>query len=63
MERNYEWLIGIAALVRVVALVIAAVLGAILERDVGVLPDAPQGQRSELSSKSSADKAECLPAP
>ena len=63
MERNYEWLIGIAALVRVVALAIAAVLGAILERDVGVLPGGPQDQRSGLLSRSSAARAECLPAP
>ena len=63
MERKYEWLIDIAVVVRVLALAIATALGAILERDVGVLPDAPRGQRSELSSKLLADRAECLPAP
>lgn len=61
-ERLIQWLTDIAVLVRVIALALAAIAGAILERDVGVLPDAP-APVSGLSSKLLVDKAVCPPLP
>lgn len=63
MEKGkYEWLIDALVVVRVIALALAAIVGAILERDVGVLPGAP-APASGSSSKLLADKAECPPRP
>ena len=35
-----SWLTDIAVVVRVIALAVAAIAGALIQRDVGVLPDA-----------------------
>ena len=57
-----SWLTDIAVMVRVIALAIAAIAGALIQRDVGVLPDvAPRAPLNVSSSKLSADKAECPP--
>lgn len=61
MEGIERWLIVVARLARVIALVAAAIAGALLERDVGVLPADVPGVPSGLSSKLLADKAECPP--
>ena len=57
-----SWVTDIAVLVRVIALTIAAIAGALIQRDVGVLPDAaPPAPLNVSSSKLSAAKAECPP--
>lgn len=57
-----SWLTDIAVVVRVIALAVAAIAGALIQRDVGVLPDAvPPVPLNVLSSKLSAAKAECPP--
>ena len=58
---RFEWLIDALVLVRVIALALAAIAGAILERDVGVLPD--PGPVSGSSSRLLADRAVCPPRP
>lgn len=60
MERFESWLIRAATLARAVALIVALVAGAILERDVGLLGEGPE-RPSGSSSKLLADRAECLP--
>jgi len=59
MERIDKWLTAVAVLARVIALVAAAIAGAIAERDVGVLPAGGPDLRSGSSSKLLGDKAEC----
>jgi len=61
MERIDKWLTAVAVLARVIALVAAAIAGAIAERDVGVLPAGGRDLRSGLSSKLLGGKAECPP--
>lgn len=61
MERIDKWLTAVAVLARVIALVAAAIAGAIAERDVGVLPAGGLDLRSGSSSKLLEDKAECPP--
>ena len=57
-----SWLTDIAVMVRVIALAIAAIAGALIQRDVGVLPDvAPPAPLNVSSSKLSAAKAEYQP--
>lgn len=51
IERVNKWLDTLGALARVIALLAAALAGAIAERDVGVLPAVPQEQPNALSSK------------
>lgn len=61
IERWLKWLTDMAVLVRVIALALAALAGAIVERDVGVLPQDGPAQRSGSSFKLSADRAACPP--
>ena len=57
-----SWVTDIAVVVRVIALTIAAIAGALIQRDVGVLPDAASPAPLNVSSsKLSAAKAECPP--
>ena len=57
-----SWLTDIAVVVRVIALAVAAIAGALIQRDVGVLPDAvPPVPLNVSSSRLLADKAECPP--
>jgi len=59
-----SWLTDIAVVVRVIALAVAAIAGALIQRDVGVLPDAaPPVPLNVSSSRLLADKAECPPPP
>lgn len=62
-KEKYEWLIDALVIVRVVALALAAIAGAILERDVGVLPGAPDPASSGSSFRSLGDREACPPRP
>jgi len=58
------WLTDIAVVVRVIALAVAAIAGALIQRDVGVLPDAaPRAPLNVSSSKLLGDKEVCPPLP
>ena len=60
-EGKFEWLIDALVIVRVVALALAGIAGAILERDVGVLPAGPGPLNSGSSFRSSVDREACPP--
>lgn len=52
MNRRYiSWLTDAALLARAIALALAALVGALAQRDAGVLPPAEPGQHSVSSSK------------
>jgi len=61
MKERLAWLTDIAVLVRALALLVAAIAGAVIERDVGVLP--PADPVSGSSSKLLAEPAVCPPRP
>ena len=60
-EEKFEWLTDVARAARIIAILLAALAGAIVERDVGVLPGDRVPVSSVSSSKLSVDRAECPP--